>query len=138
MEIKCATPGISGLQNGLITSTGLNSKKEAVYSKHFQHPSFTLLLRPFNIPCNRPVIYNRVWKFSRSANIIRLFKNVNKKVVRPLHLKALQTCVEYFFLFPEIKQIICTMQPVSLYTTKFYTSIMTINLVLTNQTKRIK
>jgi len=38
--------------------------------------------------------------------IIRLLMNTNKKTVRPLHLKALQTCVEYFFLFPEIRQII--------------------------------
>lgn len=38
--------------------------------------------------------------------IIRLLMNTNRKTVRPLHLKALQTCMEYFFLFPEIKQII--------------------------------
>lgn len=38
--------------------------------------------------------------------IIRLLMNANKKIVRPLHLKALQTCVEYFFSFPEIKRII--------------------------------
>jgi hypothetical protein len=37
---------------------------------------------------------------------IRLLMNTNRKTVRPLHLKALQTCMEYFFLFPEIKQII--------------------------------
>ena len=38
--------------------------------------------------------------------IIRLLMNANRKTVRPLQLKALQTCLEYFFLFPEIKKII--------------------------------
>jgi RimJ/RimL family protein N-acetyltransferase len=38
--------------------------------------------------------------------IIRLLMNTNKKVFRPIHLKALQTCMEYFFRFPEIRQII--------------------------------
>jgi RimJ/RimL family protein N-acetyltransferase len=38
--------------------------------------------------------------------IIRVLMNSNKKIVRPLHLKALQTCMEYFFLFPEIRQVI--------------------------------
>ncbi len=38
--------------------------------------------------------------------IIRLLMNANRKTVRPLHLKALQTCLEYFFLFPEINRII--------------------------------
>jgi len=158
MEITCSTPGFTARQNGLITASGLNSKKEVVYTKHFQHPSCTLSLRPFCIPRDMPAIYNWAWKLSRAANtvaasylyagssdfarsfmvlvnnrlalcqvdictadkdelydtyptssgdyIIRLLMNTNKKTVRPLHLKALQTCVEYFFLFPEIKQII--------------------------------
>ena len=37
--------------------------------------------------------------------IIRLLMNTNKKIVRPLHLKALQTCLEYFFSFPHVRQI---------------------------------
>lgn len=37
--------------------------------------------------------------------IIRLLMNTNKKIVRSLHLKALQTCIEYFFSFPEVRQI---------------------------------
>jgi|RhiMetdeSRZDD1v2_1073273.scaffolds.fasta_scaffold01452_11 RimJ/RimL family protein N-acetyltransferase len=43
---------------------------------------------------------------SPGTYIIRLLMNTNKKIVRPLHLKALQTCMEYFFSFPHIKQII--------------------------------
>jgi len=132
--------------------------KEVVFTKHFQHPSFALSLRPFCIHRDMPVINNWAWKLSRAASavatsylyaggsdfarsfmvllnnkkalcqvdicaadkdelydayptsmgdyIIRLLMNTNKKVFRPLHLKALQTCVEYFFLFPEIRQII--------------------------------
>ncbi|WP_207512476.1 GNAT family N-acetyltransferase [Longitalea luteola] len=38
--------------------------------------------------------------------IIRVLMNTRKKTVRPLQLKALQTCMEYFFLFPEITQVI--------------------------------
>lgn len=158
MEIVCATPGVIGLQDGLIAATGLNSKKEVVYAKHFQHPSFTLSLRPFCIPRDMPAIYSWAWKLSRAANtvaasylyagssdfarsfmvllnnrmavcqvdicaadkdelydaypgsagdyIIRILMNTNKKIVRPLQLKALQTCMEYFFLFPEIGKII--------------------------------
>ena len=158
MEILCSIPGLTGQKDGLITSAGLNKKKEVVYSKHFQHPSFTLSLRPFCIPRDMPAIYSWAWKLSRAAGtvassylyagssdfarsfmvllnnrkalcqvdicvadkdelydsyptssgdyIIRMLMNTNKKVFRPLHLKALQTCVEYFFLFPEIRQII--------------------------------
>jgi hypothetical protein len=43
---------------------------------------------------------------SNGDYIIRLLMNTNRSIVRPLHLRALQTCLEYFFLFPEIKQII--------------------------------
>jgi hypothetical protein len=43
---------------------------------------------------------------SNGDYIIRLLMNTNRSTVRPLHLRALQTCLEYFFLFPEIKQII--------------------------------
>jgi hypothetical protein len=158
MEILCTTPAITGLKDGLISSTGLNKKKEVVYSKQFQHPSLTLSLRPFCIPRDMPAVYSWAWKQSRSPNtiatsylyagssdfirsfmvlhnnknaicqvdicaadkdelydayptttgdyIIRLLMNTNRNVFRPLHLKALQTCVEYFFLFPEIRQII--------------------------------
>jgi hypothetical protein len=158
MEILCTIPAFTGRKDGLITSTSLNKKKEVVFAKHFQHPSFTLSLRPFCIPRDMPAIYNWAWKLSRAANtvaasylyagssdfarsfmvllneskalcqvdicaadkdelydsyptscgdyIIRMLMNTNKKVFRPLHLKALQTCVEYFFLFPEIRQII--------------------------------
>lgn len=42
---------------------------------------------------------------SPGAYIIRLLMNSNKKIVRPLHLKALQTCMEYFFSFSEVKQV---------------------------------
>lgn len=38
--------------------------------------------------------------------IIRMLMNTNKKIVRPLHVKALQTCVSYLFQFPEVNQII--------------------------------
>jgi hypothetical protein len=38
--------------------------------------------------------------------IIRFLLNTEKKKVRPLHVKALQTCIEYFFSFPEVKQLI--------------------------------
>jgi RimJ/RimL family protein N-acetyltransferase len=158
MKIVCAIPGFSGLQDGLITATGHNTKKEVVYTKHFQHSSYTLSLRPFCIPRDMPAIYSWAWKLSRAPNsvaasylyagssdfarsfmvmhnnrsaicqvdicaadkdelfdayptsagdyIIRLLMNTNKKTVRPLHLKALQTCMEYFFKFPEIRQII--------------------------------
>jgi RimJ/RimL family protein N-acetyltransferase len=157
MEIVCSTPGFTGLQDGLIGSTGLNTKKEVVYLKHFQHPSYTLSLRPFCIPRDMPALYSWAWKLSRAADtvaasyqyasnsdfarsfmvmrnnriaicqvdicaadkdelydtyptaegdyIIRVLMNSNKKTVRPLHLKALQTCMEYFFLFPEIRQV---------------------------------
>ncbi|THU34106.1 acetyltransferase [Niastella caeni] len=158
MEIVCSTPGFTGLQHGLIASTGLNTKKEVVFAKHFQHPSYTLSLRPFCIPRDMPAIYSWAWKLSRAANtvaasylyagssdftrsfmvllnnrvaicqvdisaadkdelydtyptscgdyIIRLLMNTNRNTVRPLHLKALQTCMEYFFMFPEIRQVI--------------------------------
>ncbi|MBO9198811.1 MULTISPECIES: GNAT family N-acetyltransferase [Niastella] len=158
MQITCTTPGFTGLKDGLISSTGLHTKTEVVYSKRFQHPSYTLSLRPFSIPQDMPAIYKWAWKLSRAANtvaasylyagssdfarsfmvllnnrlalcqvdictaekdelydtfptssgdyIIRLLMNANRKTIRPLHLKALQTCMEYFFLFPEIKQII--------------------------------
>jgi hypothetical protein len=158
METVCATPGFTGLHDGLIASTGLNTKKEVVYAKHFQHPSFTLSLRPFCIPGDMTAIYNWAWKLSRAAKmveaayryagdsdfsrsfmvsrnnrmavcqvdicaadkdevydayagssgdyIIRLLMNTNKKTARPLQIKAVQTCIEYFFLFPEVRQII--------------------------------
>ena len=158
MQITCTTPGITGGKNGLISSTGLHSKKEIVYSKLFQHSSHTLSLRPLNIPLDMPAIYNWAWKLSRAADtvaasylyagssdfarsfmvllnnrlalcqidicsadkdelydtyptsngdyIIRLLMNTNRSTVRPLHLRALQTCLEYFFLFPEIRQVI--------------------------------
>ena len=158
MEIVCSIPVVTGPQNGLIASTGLNTKKEVVYTKHFQHPSFTLSLRPFCIPRDMPAIYSWAWKLSRAANtvaasylyagssdfarsfmvlvnnrvavcqvdicaadkdelydayptssgdyIVRILMNTNRKTVRPLHLKALQTCMEYFFMFPEIRQVI--------------------------------
>jgi len=158
MEIVCSIPGFTGLKDGLIASTGLNTKKEVVYAKHFQHPSFTLSLRPFCIPHDMPAIYSWAWKLSRAANtvaasylyagssdfarsfmvlvnnrvaicqvdicaadkdelydayptstgdyIIRILMNTKRKTIRPLHLKALQTCMEYFFMFPEIRQII--------------------------------
>jgi hypothetical protein len=159
MQITCTTPGITGLKDGLISSTGLHSKKEIVYTKLFQHPSsYTLSLRPLNIPRDMPAICKWAWKLSRAADtvaasylyagssdfarsfmvllnnrlalcqidicaadkdelydtfptangdyIIRLLMNTNRSTVRPLHLKALQTCMEYFFLFPEIKKII--------------------------------
>jgi hypothetical protein len=38
--------------------------------------------------------------------IIRMLMNTNKKTVRPLHVKALQTCIAYLFQFPEVTQII--------------------------------
>jgi len=38
--------------------------------------------------------------------VIRLLMNTNKKTVRDLQIKALQTSIEYFFLFPEIRKII--------------------------------
>jgi RimJ/RimL family protein N-acetyltransferase len=158
MEIVCSIPGFTGLKDGLIASTGLNTKKEVVYAKHFQHPSFTLSLRPFCIPHDMPAIYSWAWKLSRAANtvaasylyagssdfarsfmvlvnnrvaicqvdicaadkdelydayptstgdyIIRILMNTKRKTIRPLHLKALQTCMEYFFMFSEIRQII--------------------------------
>jgi hypothetical protein len=158
MEIVCAIPGFQGLQDGLIAATGLNMKKEVVYTKHFPHSSYALSLRPFCIPRDMPAICSWAWKLSRAANsvaasysyagssdfarsfmvmlnnrtaicqvdicaadkdelfdaysnstgdyIIRVLMNNNKKTVRPLHLKALQTCMEYFFMFPEIRQII--------------------------------
>jgi len=158
MQITCTTPGITGGKDGFIAETGLHSKREIVYTKLFQHPSYTLSLRPFSILNDMPAIYSWAWKLSPAANtvaasylyagssdfarsfmvllnnrlalcqvdicsadkdelydtfptssgdyIIRLLMNANRKRVRPLHLKALQTCVEYFFLFPEIKQII--------------------------------
>jgi len=158
MEIVCSIPGFSGLQDGLIASTGLNTKQEVVYEKHFQQTSLALSLRTFSPPRDMPAIYSWAWKLSRAADtvaatylyagnsdfarsfmvmlnnrlaicqvdiceadkdelfdayptaegdyIIRLLMNTNKKTVRPLHLKALQTCMEYFFLFPEIRQII--------------------------------
>jgi RimJ/RimL family protein N-acetyltransferase len=158
MKIVCAIPGFSGLQDGLITATGHNMKKEVVYTKHFQHASYTLSLRPFCVPDDLSAIYSWAWKLSRAADtvaasyqyagnsdfarcfmvkrnnriaicqvdicaadkdelydtyptaegdyIIRVLMNSNKKIVRPLHLKALQTCMEYFFLFPEIRQVI--------------------------------
>ena len=68
MEIACSIPGFTGLKDGLITSTALNTKKEVVYIKHFQHPSFTLSLRPFCIPRDMPAIYSWAWKLSRAAN----------------------------------------------------------------------
>lgn len=43
---------------------------------------------------------------SQGDYIIRLLMNTNKKRVRQLHIKALQTCLDYFFLFPEVRQII--------------------------------
>lgn len=158
MPITCTTPGITGPKHGFIAETGLHSKKEIVYTKLFQHSSYSLSLRPFNIPLDMPAIYNWAWKLSRAADtvaasylyagssdfarsfmvllnnrlalcqidicsadkdelydtfptsngdyIIRLLMNTNRSTLRPLHLKALQTCMEYFFLFPEIKQII--------------------------------
>lgn len=158
MEILCATPGIAGLKDGLIASTGLTVKKKVVYEKHFQQPPFALSLRTFNIPHDMPAICSWAWKLSRAADtvamsyqyvdssdfarsfmvllnnrlaicqvdiceadkdalfdaypsaqgdyIIRILMNTNKKTIRPLQLKALQTCMEYFFLFPEIRQVI--------------------------------
>jgi hypothetical protein len=157
METVCATPGFTGLHDGLIASTGLNTKKEVVYSKHFQHPSFTLSLRPFCIPGDMTAIYswlnlscaadlveasyryaadsdfarsfmvlrnNRLavcqvdicaadrdvlydaYPGSSGDYIIRLLMNSHQKTVRPLQLKALQTCMEYFFSFRETRKLI--------------------------------
>jgi hypothetical protein len=158
MQITGTTPGITGVKDGLISSTSLHSKNEIVYTKLFQHPSYTLSLRPFNIPRDMPAICNWACILSRAADTvaasylyagssdfarsfmvlknnrlalcqidicsadkdelydtfptsngdytIRLLMNTNRSTVRRLHLKALQTCMEYFFLFPEIKQII--------------------------------
>jgi hypothetical protein len=39
-------------------------------------------------------------------HIIRLLFNTDKKKIRLLHIKALQACIEYFFSFPEVKQLI--------------------------------
>jgi hypothetical protein len=158
MQITYATPGNTGLKEGFLSSTSLQSRIETVYSKLFLQSSYTLSLRPFNILRDMPAIYSWAWKLSRAANtvaasylyagssdfarsfmvmlnnrlalcevdicsadkdelfdtfpgsagdyIIRVMMNTNRKKVRPLHLKALQTCLEYFFLFPEIKKII--------------------------------
>ncbi|WP_205509163.1 GNAT family N-acetyltransferase [Longitalea arenae] len=158
MELVCSTPGIPGLKNGLIASTGLTVQKEVVFKKHFQQPSYALCLRTINIPHDMPAICSWAWKQSRAADtlatsyqyadssdfvrsfmillnnrlavcqvdiceadkdelfdaypattgdyIIRILMNSNKKTVRPLQLKALQTCMEYFFSFPEIRQVI--------------------------------
>jgi hypothetical protein len=38
--------------------------------------------------------------------IIRLLLNPGKKKILPLHVKALQTCIEYFFSFSEVKQLV--------------------------------
>lgn len=38
--------------------------------------------------------------------IIRFLLNTNKKKIRPLHIKALQTCIEYFLSFTEVKQLV--------------------------------
>jgi hypothetical protein len=38
--------------------------------------------------------------------IIRFMLNTGKKKIRPLHVKALQTCIEYFFSFPEVKRLV--------------------------------
>jgi hypothetical protein len=151
-------PGVTGTAKGVITPASLITKKEVVYFKRFQHPAFTISLRPFCIPRDMPAIYSWAWKLSRAANtvaasylyaghsdfarsfmavvnnrlpvcqvdicaaekdelcesypkgegdyIIRLLMNSNKTTIRTLHIKALQTCLEYFFLFPEVKQII--------------------------------
>lgn len=158
MEIAYCMPVVTGIAERFSTSAGLTRKKEVVYSKRFQHPSFTVSLRPFCIPRDMPAIYSWAWKLSRAANtvaasylyasnsdfarsymalvnnrlpvcqvdicaadkdelgesyptapgdyIIRLLMNVNKTTIRQLHVKALQTCLEYFFTFPEVRQII--------------------------------
>ncbi len=150
MQITCSTPGITGGKDGFLSSTGLHSKREIVYTKLFPQSSYTLSLRPFSIPRDMPAIYSWAWKLSRAANtvaasylyagssdfarsfmvlhnnrlalcqidicsadkdalydtfpsssgdyIIRLLMNTNRKTVRGLHLKALQTCLEYFFI----------------------------------------
>jgi len=38
--------------------------------------------------------------------IIRFLLNTNKKKIHSLHVKALQTCIEYFFSFAEVKQLV--------------------------------
>ena len=38
--------------------------------------------------------------------ILRFLLNTKKKKVRPLHVKAVQTCMEYFLSFAEVKQLI--------------------------------
>src|SRR5688500_13760569 len=70
METVCSIPGFTGLHAGLIASTGLNTKKEVFFSKHFQHPSFTLSLRPFCIPHDMTTLYSWESKLSRAAAIV--------------------------------------------------------------------
>jgi hypothetical protein len=43
--------------------------------------------------------------------IIRLMVNSKGKTVRPLVVKMLTTCMEYFFLFPEVKQLFIALDP---------------------------
>jgi hypothetical protein len=38
--------------------------------------------------------------------IMRILLNTDKKKIRPLHVHALQTCIEYFFSFSEVKQLV--------------------------------
>jgi len=38
--------------------------------------------------------------------VIRVMMNTRKRTARDLHIKALQTSIEYFFQFPEIRKII--------------------------------
>jgi hypothetical protein len=54
---------------------------------------------------NKDELYE-LYPASTGDYIIRLVMNTNKKSVRDLHIKALQTSLEYFFLFPEIRKII--------------------------------
>src|SRR3954468_16810415 len=70
MQITYATPGNTGLKEGFLSSTGLQSRIETVYSKLFLQSSYTLSLRPFNILRDMPAIYSWAWKLSRAANTV--------------------------------------------------------------------
>ena len=84
MQITCTTPGITGGRDGLISSTGLHTKKETVYTKLFQHPSYTLSLRPFSILRDMQAIYSCAWKLSRAANnVAASYLYAGSSVARP-------------------------------------------------------
>ena len=46
------------------------------------------------------------YRYTPGDYIVRFLLNTSKKKIRPLHVKALQTCIEYFFSFPEVKQLV--------------------------------